>query len=186
MAAGPAEFAATQFTPNGLPGIFVPYLLPEQTLSRAFMNEFVNVRLKYYRKLPFSSIYIIWIIVYHHRPDHLVSTGPNKLLRPTGIDAIRHCLCIVSHYSNHLNGISYDIVSLSISAVASPFGVLVFQEVSLIIHWQATRTYFGVYAVALNTARDMGARLMAITIWGLQGKPTILSFAYTQQGHHDV
>ena len=45
MAAGPAQFAATQFTPNGLPGIFVPYLLPEQTLARAFMNEFVTVRL---------------------------------------------------------------------------------------------------------------------------------------------
>ena len=47
MAAGPAEFAANQFTPNGLPGIFVPYLLPEQTLPRAFMNEFVNVRLEF-------------------------------------------------------------------------------------------------------------------------------------------
>jgi hypothetical protein len=45
MAAGSAQFAANQFTPNGLPGIFVPYLLPEQTLGRAFMNEFVNVRL---------------------------------------------------------------------------------------------------------------------------------------------
>jgi hypothetical protein len=45
MAADPIAFAATQFTPNGLPGIFVPYLLPEQTLARAFMNEFVNVRL---------------------------------------------------------------------------------------------------------------------------------------------
>ena len=55
MAAGSAEFAATQFTPNGLPGIFVPYLLPEQTLPRAFMNEFVNVRhFEYYREsLPF-------------------------------------------------------------------------------------------------------------------------------------
>ena len=47
MAAGPAEFAANQFTPNGLPGIFVPYLLPQQTLTRAFMNEFVNVRLEF-------------------------------------------------------------------------------------------------------------------------------------------
>ena len=51
MAAGPAQFAANQFTPNGIPGIFVPYLLPEQTLSRAFMNEFVNVRVEYYQKL---------------------------------------------------------------------------------------------------------------------------------------
>ena len=52
MAAGPAEFAANQFTPSGLPGIFVPYLLPEQTLARAFMNEFVNVGLEYHQKLP--------------------------------------------------------------------------------------------------------------------------------------
>jgi hypothetical protein len=70
MAAGPAQFAATQFTPNGLPGIFVPYLLPEQTLPRAFMNEFVNVRLEYYQKLPshrdniFEQCTIIALIVW--------------------------------------------------------------------------------------------------------------------------
>jgi glycerol uptake facilitator-like aquaporin len=40
---GPAVFAATQFTPNGLPGAFGNYLLPGQTLPRVFMNEFVNV-----------------------------------------------------------------------------------------------------------------------------------------------
>ena len=45
MAANPAQFAATQFTPNGIPGIFVPYLPTTQTLARGFMNEFVNVRL---------------------------------------------------------------------------------------------------------------------------------------------
>jgi glycerol uptake facilitator-like aquaporin len=49
-AAGPVVFAATQFTPNGPPGIFVPYLLPGQTLPRVFMNEFVNVRLNIYQK----------------------------------------------------------------------------------------------------------------------------------------
>jgi len=37
MAAGPAEYAATQFTPNGFPGIFVPYLLPGQTLPRVIL-----------------------------------------------------------------------------------------------------------------------------------------------------
>ena len=37
----------------------------------------------------------------------------------------------------------------------------------------ATRTYL-VYTVALNTARDMGSRLMAITIWGLPGKANII------------
>ena len=40
---GPAVFAATQFTPNGPPGIFAFYLLPGQTLARVFLNEFVNV-----------------------------------------------------------------------------------------------------------------------------------------------
>ena len=43
IAAGPEVFAATQFTPNGPPGIFAFYLLPGQTLARVFLNEFVNV-----------------------------------------------------------------------------------------------------------------------------------------------
>lgn len=110
MAAGPAEFAATQFTPNGLPGIFVPYMLPEQTLSRVFMNEFVNVGLcvvNNYQELPFSSKYFVWTIVYHHRSDHLGSIGPNKLLHPTDYVTNRHRFCIVSRNSNHLEGISH-------------------------------------------------------------------------------
>ena len=36
--------AAMRFTPNGLPGSFANYLLAPQTLPRAFMNEYVNVR----------------------------------------------------------------------------------------------------------------------------------------------
>jgi glycerol uptake facilitator-like aquaporin len=40
---GPEIFAATQFTPNGPPGIFAFYLLPGQTIPRVFLNEFVNV-----------------------------------------------------------------------------------------------------------------------------------------------
>ena len=43
IAAGPEVFAATQFTPNGPPGIFAFYLLPGQTLARVFLNESVNV-----------------------------------------------------------------------------------------------------------------------------------------------
>ena len=81
--------------------------------------------------LPIPSRYFIWTIVYYHRLDHLGITGPNKLLCPTGNDAIRHFLFIVSHHSNHLNGISLR--HCSISAVAFPFGVLLFQEVSLIV-----------------------------------------------------
>ncbi|KAF8802053.1 aquaporin-like protein [Phlegmacium glaucopus] len=45
MAAGPAVYAATQFTPNGPAGIFGLYMLPGQTLARAFLNEFVNCTL---------------------------------------------------------------------------------------------------------------------------------------------
>ena len=40
---GPGMFAATQFTPNGPPGIFAFYLGPGQTIPRVFLNEFVNV-----------------------------------------------------------------------------------------------------------------------------------------------
>ena len=40
---GPEVFAATQFSPNGPPGIFAFYLLPGQTIPRVFLNEFVNV-----------------------------------------------------------------------------------------------------------------------------------------------
>ena len=128
--------------------------------------------------------------MYSHRPDHLVSTRPYKLFRPTCNDSIRHFICLVSHHTNCLNEISNDV---DISVVASQFGVLVFQEVSPIEassfsphHTEATCTYL-VYAVALNTARDMGSRLMAITIWGVPGKLTLLSLIYAQQqDHHDV
>lgn len=79
--------------------------------------------------------------------------------------------------------ISYNIVSASgvtIWGFGVPGG-----ESHQAVCVESTHTYL-VYAVALNTARDMGSRLMAITIWGLPGKPTLLSFIYTQQGHHDV
>ena len=39
----------------------------------------------------------------------------------------------------------------------------------------ATHAYL-LCVVALNTARDVGARLMVMTIWGLPGKPRISSF----------
>jgi glycerol uptake facilitator-like aquaporin len=106
MAAGPAQFAATQFTPNGIPGIFVPYLLPEQTLGRAFMNEFVNC-------------FVIGLIIW-------------SALDPT----------------------NYFVPPVMMPFVISfAFGVTI---------WG-----FGVPGLALNTAHDMGARLMAMTIWGL-------------------
>ena len=124
--------------------------------------------LEYYQKLTFSSRYFIWSIVYRHRPDHLVSSRPNKLLRPTGNDAIRHFLCIVSHHSNHLKKHCFDIGSgVTIWGFGVPGG-----EPHRTL---TTRTYL-VHVVALNTARDMGSRLMAITIWGMPGKLTLLSF----------
>jgi glycerol uptake facilitator-like aquaporin len=106
MAAGQAEFAANQFTPNGLPGIFVPYLLPEQTLPRAFLNEFV-------------TCFIIGLIIW-------------SALDPT---------------------------NYFVPPVMLPF-VIAFA-------FCVTIWGFAVPGVALNSARDMGARLMAITIWGV-------------------
>jgi len=106
MAAGPAQFAATQFTPNGIPGIFVPYIMPEQTLPRAFMNEFVNCTL---------IALIIWAAV-----------DPTNYFVPPALTSF---------------------------VISFAYGITI---------WG-----FAVPGVALNTARDMGARLMAITIWGL-------------------
>lgn len=106
MAAGSAEYAANQFTPNGLPGIFVPYLLPEQTLARGFMNEFV-------------SCTVIALIIW-------------SALDPT---------------------------NYFVPPVMTPFVISFAYGVTI---WG-----FGVPGVALNAARDMGGRLMAITIWGI-------------------
>jgi glycerol uptake facilitator-like aquaporin len=106
IAAGPAQYAANQFTPNGLPGIFVPYILPEQTLPRVFMNEFVNCTL---------IALIIWAAV-----------DPTNYFVPP---------------------------SLTSFVISFAYGLTI---------WG-----FAVPGVALNTARDLGARLMAITIWGL-------------------
>jgi glycerol uptake facilitator-like aquaporin len=106
MAAGAAEFAATQFTPDGIPGIFVPYISPDQTLARVFMNEFVNC---------FIIALIIW-----------------SALDPT---------------------------NYFVPPVMMPFVISFAYGVTI---WG-----FVVPGLALNTARDMGSRLMAITIWGL-------------------
>lgn len=39
---------AMQFTPNGPAGAFANFLLPGQSMGRAFMNEFFNVRNKFF------------------------------------------------------------------------------------------------------------------------------------------
>ena len=81
--------------------------------------------------------------MYHNRPDHLVGTGPNKLLRPTDYDTICHCLCIVSHNSNLLNEISYDICfDIGSGVTIWGFGVPGGEPHQTL----ATRTYFGVYS----------------------------------------
>jgi len=106
MAAGPAAYAATQFTPNGPAGIFVPYLLPGQTLPRAFMNEFVNCTI---------VAMIIW-----------AALDPTNYFAPPVLEPF---------------------------LISFGYGVII---------WG-----FGAPGLSLNTARDIGARLMAITIWGL-------------------
>jgi glycerol uptake facilitator-like aquaporin len=105
-AAGPAAYAAAQFTPNGPAGIFVPYLLPGQTLARAFMNEFVNCTI---------VAMIIW-----------AALDPTNYYAPPVMVPF---------------------------LISFGFGVIV---------WG-----FGAPGLALNTARDIGSRLMAVTIWGL-------------------
>jgi glycerol uptake facilitator-like aquaporin len=119
-AAGPAVFAATQFTPNGPPGIFVSYLLPGQTLPRVFMNEFVNCII---------VAMMIW-----------ASLDPTNYLIPP---------------------------------VMGPF-IIAFA-------YGTTAWGFGAPGIALNTARDVGARLMVVTIWGLPaiGGPYAAITAFT-------
>lgn len=47
------KLSSMQFTPNGPAGAFANFLLPGQTLPRAFMNEFVNVCiLSSFREIP--------------------------------------------------------------------------------------------------------------------------------------
>jgi len=99
-------YAATQFTPNGPAGIFVSYLVPGQTLHRAFMNEFVNCTI---------VAMIIW-----------AALDPTNYFAPPVMTPF--------------------IISFG-------YGVLV---------WG-----FDAPGLALNTARDIGARLMVVTIWGL-------------------
>jgi len=106
-AAGRVTFAATQFTPSGIPGIFVPYLLPGQTLPRVFMNEFTNC-------------VMIGIIIW-------ASLDPTNYFIPPVMAPV---------------------------AIGFAYGVAI---------WG-----FGAPGLSMNTARDIGSRLMAITIWGWQ------------------
>jgi glycerol uptake facilitator-like aquaporin len=99
-------YAATQFTPNGPAGIFVPYLSPGQTLHRAFMNEFVNCTI---------VAMIIW-----------AALDPTNYFAPPVLTPF---------------------------LISFGFGVII---------WG-----FDAPGLSLNTARDIGARLMAVTIWGL-------------------
>ncbi|KAF8149957.1 aquaporin-like protein [Crassisporium funariophilum] len=106
LEAGPAVFAATQFTPNGPPGIFALYLLPGQTIPRVLLNEFVNCTL---------LAMIIW-----------ASLDPTNFLIPP---------------------------------VMGPFVIS--------IAYAAAIWGFATPGISLNAARDIGARLFAMTIWGL-------------------
>lgn len=120
MAAGPATFAATQFTPDGPAGIFVSYLPLGQTLHRVFMNEFVNC-------------FIIGLVIW-------AALDPTNYLIPPVMGPF-------------LIAFSYGVVAWGFAAPG----------------------------IALNTARDIGARLMVVTIWGLPavGGPYAAIAAFT-------
>ncbi|KAF9048738.1 aquaporin-like protein [Panaeolus papilionaceus] len=106
MAAGPEVFNATQFTPNGPPGIFALYLLPGQTLSRVFLNEFVNC---------FVLAIIIWAAL--------------------------------------------DPSSYMMSPMVAPWVISIAYACAI---WG-----FATPGISLNAARDLGARFLALTVWGL-------------------
>ncbi|KAF4613507.1 hypothetical protein D9613_007568 [Agrocybe pediades] len=101
--------AAVQFTPNGPAGAFGNYLLPGQTLPRAFMNEFFNCTL---------LAIIIWACL-----------DPTNVLVPP----------------------SAGTFIIAFSYAAAIWG-------------------FAVPGVSLNAARDVGARLAAMVIFGMDAK----------------
>lgn len=99
------EFDTINYTPNGLAGIFAFFLLPGQTLGRAFLNEFI------------TDVFIglaIW-----------ASLDPSNALIPP---------------------------------VMAPFLVAMAYGTAI---WG-----FSLGGLAANSARDIGGRLMALTIWG--------------------
>jgi len=96
-----------QFTPHGLPGAFAVYLLPGQSLGRAFLNEFV------------TDVFIglvIWATV-----------DPTNVFVPPS---------------------------------SAPFVVALAYAVAI---WG-----FGTAGLATNTARDLGARFLVMTVWGIE------------------
>ncbi|KAF9484372.1 aquaporin-like protein [Pholiota conissans] len=104
-AASPGTLEAILFTPNGPAGAFGNYMLPGQTLGRAFMNEFMNCA-------------VIGLVIW-------ACLDPSKITLPP----------VVSTF-----------------VVAFSYGASI---------WG-----FAVPGVSLNAARDVGARLGAMTIWG--------------------
>lgn len=96
---------AVNFTPNGPAGIFALYLLPGQTLGRAFFTEWTACTL---------LSMVIW-----------AALDPTNVLIPPSLGPI---------------------------TVAMGFATIV---------WG-----FAAPGIALNTARDLGGRLFAISIWG--------------------
>ncbi|KAF9532623.1 putative aquaporin 2 [Crepidotus variabilis] len=105
MAGGPVVFDSINYTPNGLAGIFALYLLPQQKIGYAFLNEFVNCTV--------LSI-IIWACL-----------DPTNLMIPPSS-------------APFIIGLAYG---AAIWGFAAP-------------------------GVALNTARDLGGRFFAVSIWG--------------------
>ncbi|KDR76189.1 hypothetical protein GALMADRAFT_464632 [Galerina marginata CBS 339.88] len=102
-------FDAVMFTPNGVAGAFANFKLADQSMGRAFMNEFVNCTM--------LGI-IIWAAI-----------DPSNIL---------------------------------IAPVMSPF-IVAFGYAAAI--WG-----YSVPSISLNAARDLGGRLAALTIWGMDAK----------------
>jgi len=105
LSEGVTVYNATMFTPNGPAGIFALYLLPDQKIGWAFLNEFVNCVI---------LAIVIWACL-----------DPTNILVPPSMAPL-------------LIGFAY---------VAIIWG-------------------FAVPGIALNTARDIGSRFWAMTIWG--------------------
>ncbi|KAF8910619.1 putative aquaporin 2 [Gymnopilus junonius] len=100
-------YDATMFTPNGVAGAFANYKLAQQSMGRAFMNEFFNC---------FMIGLIIWSAL-----------DPTNVFVPPALAPIL----------------------MAFSYAAAIWG-------------------YSVPSISLNTARDLGGRLAALTIWGMK------------------
>jgi len=98
-------YDATMFTPNGVAGAFANFKLEQQSMGRAFMNEFFNCMM-------------IGLIIW-------AALDPTNVMIPPALSPL--------------------IIAFSYAAAI----------------WG-----YSVPSISMNTARDLGGRLAALTIWG--------------------